>query len=120
MIEKLRSYGIVAVFGLLFVVLALSSPSFLSWQNAANILDQSSILFIMATVLTLCIIAGIFDLSVAATATASAIMTVNAINAFGMVLGVIVGVGFGGVLGLLNGLGIVGTNVNSFIGTLAR
>ncbi|MEI7550605.1 MAG: ABC transporter permease [Actinomycetes bacterium] len=119
MIEKLRSYGIVGVFGLLFVVLAISSPSFLSWQNAANILDQSSILFIMATVLTLCIIAGIFDLSVAATATASAIMTVNAINALGMVLGIIVGVGFGGVLGLLNGLGIVGTNVNSFIGTLA-
>ena len=72
MIEKLRSYGIVVVFGLLFVILAISSPSFLSLQNAANILDQSSILFIMASVLTLCIIAGIFDLSVAAVATASA------------------------------------------------
>ena len=119
MIEKLRSYGIVVVFGLLFVILAISSPSFLSLQNAANILDQSSILFIMASVLTLCIIAGIFDLSVAAVATASAIMTVNAVNAFGLFFGVIIGIAFGGVLGLLNGLGIVGTNVNSFIGTLA-
>ena len=89
MIEKLRSYGIVVVFGLLFVILAISSPSFLSLQNAANILDQSSILFIMASVLTLCIIAGIFDLSVAAVATASAIMTVNAVNAFGLFFGVI-------------------------------
>ena len=119
MIEKLRSYGIAVVFGLLFVILAISSPSFLSLQNAANILDQSSILFIMASVLTLCIIAGIFDLSVAAVATASAIMTVNAVNAFGLFFGVIIGIAFGGVLGLLNGLGIVGTNVNSFIGTLA-
>ena len=36
------------VFGLLFVVLAFTSPSFLSLQNGANILDQSSVLLILA------------------------------------------------------------------------
>jgi ribose transport system permease protein len=68
-IEKLRNYGIVFVFGLLFIVLSFASTSFLSPRNAANILDQSSILIIMATTATLCIIAGIFDLSIAAVAT---------------------------------------------------
>ncbi len=119
MIERIRNYGIVGVFGLLFIVLAFTSPSFLSFQNAANILDQSSVLLIMAATTTLCIIAGIFDLSIAAVATASAIMTVNAINAVGLAGGVVLGVLFGGLLGLITGLAITKTNVNSFIGTLA-
>lgn len=119
MIERIRSYGIVGVFGVLFIGLAIASPSFVSLQNGANILDQSAVLLIFAATTTLCIVAGIFDLSIAAVATASAIMTVNAINAVGLVPGVIVGVSFGGVLGLVTGLAITSTNVNSFIGTLA-
>jgi ribose transport system permease protein len=119
MIERIRNYGIVGVFGLLFVILAFTSPSFLSFQNGANILDQSSVLLILAATTTVCIIAGIFDLSIAAVATASAIMTVNAINAVGLVGGVIVGVLFGALLGLITGVAITKTNVNSFIGTLA-
>ena len=100
-------------------MLAFTSPSFLSLQNGANILDQSSVLLILAATTTVCIIAGIFDLSIAAVATASAIMTVNAINAVGLVGGVILGVLFGGLLGLITGVAITKTNVNSFIGTLA-
>lgn len=119
MIERIRNYGIVGVFGLLFVILAFTSPSFLSFQNGANILDQSSVLLILAATTTVCIIAGIFDLSIAAVATASAIMTVNAINAVGLVGGVIVGLLFGALLGLITGVAITKTNVNSFIGTLA-
>jgi ribose transport system permease protein len=119
MIERIRNYGIVGVFALLFVVLALSSPSFLSLQNGANILDQSSVLLILAATTTVCIIAGIFDLSIAAVATASAIMTVNAINRVGLPAGVALGILFGGLLGLITGIAITKTNVNSFIGTLA-
>lgn len=119
MTEKLRNYGIVAVFGGLFVILALTSSSFLSFQNAANIMDQSSVLLIFAATSTLCIIAGIFDLSIAAVATGSAIMTIHAINSLGVTFGLIVGVGFGGVLGLLTGFAITKTRINSFIGTLA-
>lgn len=118
MIEKLRNYGIVFVFGLLFVVLSFASSSFLSPRNAANILDQSSILIIMAATSTLCIIAGIFDLSIAAVATGSAIMTVHAVNNFGLV-GMAGGLLFGGFLGFITGLAIISTNVSNFIGTLA-
>lgn len=119
MLEKIRNYGILVVFGALFVALALTSPSFLSLQNGANILDQSSILFIFAATTTLAVIAGIFDLSIAAVATASAIMTVNAVNYFDSILGIFVGLAFGALLGLITGLAITATNVNSFIGTLA-
>lgn len=119
MIERVRNYGIVGVFAALFIVLSFASPSFLSLQNAANILDQSSVLLIFAATTTLAIIAGIFDLSIAAVATASAIMTVNAINTVGLLPGVVLGVLFGGLLGLVTGTAITATNVNSFIGTLA-
>ena len=118
MIEQLRNYGIVAVFGVLFISLSFASPSFLSQRNAANILDQSSILIILATTSTLCIIAGIFDLSIAAVATSSAIMTVHAVNTFGLP-GIVGGVLFGALLGLVTGAAIVSTNVSNFIGTLA-
>lgn len=119
MIERLRSYGIVVVFVLLFVILALTSRSFFSFANAANILDQSSILLIFAATTTICIIAGVFDLSIAAVATAAAILTVTAVNNLGLGLGVVAGVAFGGLLGLVTGLAITATGVNSFIGTLA-
>ncbi len=119
MIERVRNYGIVGVFAVLFIVLSFASPSFLSLRNAVNILDQSSVLLIFAATTTLCIIVGIFDLSIAAVATASAIMTVNAINTVGLLPGVVFGVIFGGLLGLVTGVAITATNVNSFIGTLA-
>lgn len=119
MIEKIRSYGIVGVFLGLFVVLAFSSSSFLSIRNATNILDQSAILLIFAATTTVSIIAGVFDLSIAAVATASTIMTVNTINAFGVVPGVFAGLSFGVLLGVVTGMAITSTNVNSFIGTLA-
>lgn len=119
MIERLRSYGIVVVFALLFAVLAVTSRSFFSFANAANILDQSSILLIFAATTTICIIAGVFDLSIAAVATAAAVLTVTAVNALGVELGILVGITFGGLLGLVTGLAITTTGVNSFIGTLA-
>lgn len=117
-IEKVRSYGIVGVFAILFITLSIASPSFLSLQNGANILDQSAILLIFAATTSVAVIAGVFDLSIAAVATSSAIMTVNAVNWIGP-SGIVVGVAFGGLLGLISGLAITATNVNSFIGTLA-
>lgn len=118
MVEKLRNYGIVAVFATLFIILSFASQSFLSPRNGANILDQSSILIILATTSTLCIIAGIFDLSIAAVGTGSAIMTVHAVNQFGLA-GMIGGILFGALLGYITGIAIVSTNVSNFIGTLA-
>lgn len=116
----LRSNAIVGMFALLFIVLAVSSPdTFLSLRNAANILDQSSVLLIFASTTVIAIIAGIFDLSIAAVGASSAIATVLAVNEVGLVPGILLGITFGGLLGLTSGLLITWTNVNSFIGTLA-
>lgn len=88
----LRSYVIVGVFAALFLILSITSPdTFLSWRNAANILDQSAVPLIFVATMTICIIAGIFDLSIAAVAATSAIATVLAMNAFGFAIGVVLG-----------------------------
>lgn len=116
----LRPYVIVGVFAALFLILSITSPdTFLSWRNAANILDQSAVPLIFIATMTICIIAGIFDLSIAAVAATSAIATVLAMNAFGFAIGIVLGLLFGGFLGLVSGLLITWTDVNSFIGTLA-
>lgn len=117
---RLRPYAIVGVFLLLFLALSVTSPdTFLSWRNAANILDQSAVQLIFVATMVICIIAGIFDLSIAAVGAAAAIATVLCINAFGLALGIVLGILFGGLLGLVSGLLITWTDVNSFIGTLA-
>lgn len=117
---RLRPYVIVGVFLVLFVALSVSSPeTFLSWRNAANILDQSAVPLIFVATMVICIIAGIFDLSIGAVAATSAIATVLSINAFGLAAGIVLGILFGGLLGLTSGVLITWTDVNSFIGTLA-
>lgn len=116
---RARDFGIVFFFVALFLVLSVSTSTFLRQDNLLNILDQSSELLVLTTAVTVCIIAGIFDLSVASTATVAAIATCAGVNVAGWPGGIIAGLGAGAGLGLVNGLAIGLTKVNSFIGTLA-
>ena len=62
----LQSYAVLIMIVVLMVALTLMSDSFLSAQNLLNILNQNAPLAIMASAMTLVIIAGGFDLSVGA------------------------------------------------------
>ena len=117
--ERARDLGIVFFFAALFLILSVSTSTFLHKDNLLNILDQSSELLVLTTALTVCIICGIFDLSVASTATVAAIATCAGVNVAGWPGGIVFGLGAGAALGLVNGLAIGITKVNSFIGTLA-
>jgi ribose transport system permease protein len=68
---------------------------------------------------TLCIIAGVFDLSVGAMLTVAAVVAATVANAASPWLGVAAGIGTGLGLGAANGVVIDRTRINSFIGTLA-
>lgn len=114
-----RDFGIVFFFVALFVVLSVTADTFLQRANLLNILDQSSELLVLTTAITVCIIAGIFDLSIASTATVAAIAACAGVNAAGVPGGIAFGLGAGAALGLVNGVAIGTTKVNSFIGTLA-
>ena len=59
-----RDYGIVFAFVALFIALSFASSAFLKFQNMSNILDQWAAIGLLACGETICIIAGVFDLSV--------------------------------------------------------
>ena len=114
-----RDYGILISFLVLFAVLSFSTSTFLSEQNMANLLDQNAIFGILACAETLCIVSGVFDLSVSASLALSAIVAVSVGQADGSIAGFVAGTATGGLLGLVNGLVVTYGKVNSFIATLA-
>ena len=116
----LTRYGIVWVTLGLFVLLAVTSDSFLTGPNLRNVLDQQAVLLISASVSTLTMIAGGFDISISAVAVAAPLVALRVENATGSIpLGVLAGCGFGLAVGLLNGSAVAYARINSFITTLA-
>ncbi len=111
--------GILIPFAITVVALGLTSPSFLRFQNLANILDQQAGIIIVACAGTLVLIAGGIDLSIGAIyglAGATALITASSVST---PIGIIAGLGVGVAVGLVNGLVVTRLRVNALIGTLA-
>ncbi len=114
-----RDYGIVIAFVALFLTLTVVSDNFFTQQNLANILDQWAALGLLAIGETICIVAGVFDLSVGAIVSVSGVVAakvaLSTSPSMGLAAGALTGLG----LGISNGIVIHMTRINSFIGTLA-
>ena len=116
---RLRDYGFVLAFLALFVALSLSTDSFFQKHNLLNILDQSAPVGIITCAITICIIAGIFDLSTGSIYGVAAVLASKVANFADPTLAVAAGCLTGLMLGVLNGVLVHTTRINSFIGTLA-
>jgi ribose transport system permease protein len=115
-----RRFGIVWVTLALFIVLSSWSDVFLSQTNLLNVLDQQSTVLIAAGAMTLTIIAGGFDVSLAAVYVLAGVTALRIENETGSILlGVVAALAVGLVAGGVNGLVVTVGQVNSFIGTLA-
>lgn len=103
---------------LICLVLALLSDSFLTLGNILNVLRQASLLFFIASGLTLVVLTAGLDLSVGANVALSACFAGTVIHQTGSAaLGVVAGLATGGVIGLLNGLMVTALRIPSFIAT---
>jgi ribose transport system permease protein len=103
---------------LLAVALSLSSDAFLTTDNLLNVLRQASLLFLIASGLTLVILGAGLDLSIGAALGLSACLAAAAIKATGMIsAGVAAGVLCGATIGLLNGILITQLRLPAFIAT---
>ncbi len=118
MTKGLSRYGIVVAYGILIIAVASQSDRFLTKRNWLNLLDQAAPLGLIAVGVTLCIIAGIFDLSTGSVFALAAVVAAK-VAAVDPWFGVAVGVGVGALLGLFNSLVMRTTGINSFIGTLS-
>lgn len=116
---KVRDYGILVALVAIVAALSLSTDTFLTQQNLVNLLDQASVVGLLAIGATICIISGVFDLTASATLAVSAIVGVTVGQQVGVVGGFVAAVVAGALLGLLTGTIVVKSRVNSFIGTLA-
>ena len=111
--------GILIPFLIAFAVLSIVSPSFLRFQNLANILDQQSGIIIAAAAGTLVLIAGGIDLSVGAVYGLAGATAAQLSVSFGPPVGIVAGILVGLAVGLANGVIVTRFRINPLIGTLA-
>lgn len=103
----------------LFVLLAVASPYFLTGRNLASVVRQTAVIDIMALGMTMIIIAGGIDLSVGSMLALCGLLGAMAMKgSLGIAGGVLVGLGAGLLCGLLNGLATTRLKINPFIVTL--
>jgi len=100
------------------VILALVNPYFRTVGNLENILLQASFAGIGAAGMTLLIVSGAFDLSVAGLLGLCGVLISELLPSLGVVLTVVAALFFGVLLGLLNGLVVTKLRIPAFIATL--
>jgi ribose transport system permease protein len=100
----------------LLVALSFVSPAFLSVQNLTNILRQASLLFLLASGLTVVILTAGIDLSIGSVLALSASVAANFIQQGWIWAGSLIGLAIGAACGLLNGL-MVAVGLPPFIAT---
>ena len=103
---------------LICIILSLLNDSFLSLGNILNVLRQASLLFFIASGLTLVVLTAGLDLSVGANVALSACLAGTVIQHTGSpLLGILTGLLAGGIVGLLNGVMVTALRIPSFIAT---
>lgn len=105
-----RNAGVVYALVLLVAILTFTCsvqgrPSYLSSVNVTNILDQSALIATLAIFMTVVLITGNFDLSVASTAALAGTIALKLIDGYGVAVAVLVALAVGGLVPA-SGLGV--------------
>lgn len=122
----LARYGTITSLVVLIVGFGLARPEvFATVRNALNILNQVSILGVIAVGLTVCLVMGLFDLSIAALATFGGYAATHILVHLGqaesgsVALVVLAVLGMALLVGVLNGALVSYLGISAFIETLA-
>lgn len=113
----LRRAGVLPAFLVMIALFCIFSPSFRSPVNFVNILQQNTVIGIIACGMTFMLIIGGFDLSVGSVAALAGIISAFALRE-SLVLGILVGLATGAVMGAANGFLISRVGINAFVATL--
>src|SRR5262245_38321703 len=117
---SLREMGVYYALLLLVIVLSvvttyLGRGNYLSFLNLTNVMYQASLTAIMAVAMTVILISGNFDLSVASVAALSAAVLVGTADLVGFWPAVALAMGVAIAAGLLNGSIVQFVGINAFI-----
>lgn len=118
-VGNLPKFGTLVGLVVLYVVFSALRPStFPTGSNLLTILDQASLLGIVAGGLTICLVLGEFDLSIGYTATLGGVVATRWLGEnFGLEW-IILALVAGAVVGLVNGIVVAYGRINAFIATL--
>ena len=119
----LQEMGVYYALALLIATLTavtfyIGQSNYFSIQNMSNVIYQTSLIGMMAVAMTVILISGNFDLSVASVAAFSAVVLVANAAALGFWPAAALALGAAMLLGLLNGAIVVFVGINAFIVTL--
>jgi len=112
-------YGMVAVLVILVVLAGILVPDFFAPVNLSNVLAQVAPVGIVAIGMTFVIIAGGFDLSVAAIFAGGTVFYAGLSNSMPLGAAFTITLLFGVLAGVINGVIVTVLRVNTFIATLA-
>ncbi|MDX3975481.1 ABC transporter permease [Shinella sp.] len=110
-------FGFLAIF--LFFAIVLKDSGFLTVRNLSNIVLQTAPATIMAIGLVFVMSAGEIDLSIGSTVAVAALAAAVTMQGYGLVPGVVAGLGCGLLIGLVNGVLVAYVRLPSFLVTLA-
>lgn len=119
----LREMGVYYALLLLISVLTMmtsymGNSNYLSIQNMTNVIYQASLISIMAVAMTVVLISGNFDLSVASVAALSAAVLIGNVDTMGFWPAALIAMLVAATIGFLNGAIVQFVGINAFIVTL--
>jgi ribose transport system permease protein len=117
-VALLRTYGIVLALVVLVVVVAAVSPGFATRTNIFNLFSQWAPAGIMAVAMTFVILAGGFDLSIAAGYSLCAVTAAGIGRTEDPAVAFLAALGVGLAIGVVNGVLVAGAKINPFITTI--
>ena len=116
-----RNIGVLYLYALAWIAFMIWVPeTWKTWLTHRSVLNQQAILMIVALGLLIPLSAGVFDLSIGATISTSAIVVSWALvnKGWPIPVGVALALLSGAVIGALNGFLVVKVKIDSFIATL--
>jgi ribose/xylose/arabinose/galactoside ABC-type transport system permease subunit len=116
---NLWRYGIWAALILVVLILLVASPSFRASSNLTNILQQNSLIGIVACGMFVMMVSGGFDLSVGAVGATVSVAAAQVSSHAALPVAILAGLALGAVIGLLNGILIARGRINPFMTTFA-
>ena len=102
--KLLTDYLVLVAIALLVIITVIVEPKFLTGDNLTNIMRQFGPLSLVSLGMTLVIIGGFIDLSVAGIISLVAVVTVSLIDKFGQFNALLIGLALGAGLGCLNSI----------------
>ncbi|WFS04051.1 L-arabinose ABC transporter permease AraH [Rhizobium tumorigenes] len=116
----LGEQGLVVIFAVAFVIVALAVPNFLTERNMLGLLQSVVTIGIVACTMMFCLASRDFDLSVGSTVAFSGMVAVMASNMSGsIIIGLLAALVCGAFVGFVNGIVIARFRINALITTLA-